>query len=316
MNASPKALLEAMRPHQWVKNLLVFAALVFAHRLGDPTAWFAAATGFIAFCMLASAIYLLNDVVDRHADAAHPKKRNRPIASGRLGVGPALIASVGLVLTALTAGWAVGWVSASAASWGPEGVENWNATEFVLWPFGYAAMNTAYSLYLKRLPIVDCLIVAAGFGIRVHAGSVAIGETSSSWLLLCTFFFALFLAFCKRRDELANVVGTGAAEGGRTTRHSLRKLTLPFLDQIIAPLAALSILSYALYTVAPETVEFHGTRRMIFTVPFVVFGVFRYLLLVYTRDEGDDPARLLFRDQQLIVAGVFWLGVVAWVTQT
>jgi 4-hydroxybenzoate polyprenyltransferase len=293
---NPSAVLEAMRPHQWVKNLLVFASVVFAHRLGDPTAWRDAGLAFATFCALASAVYLFNDVLDRHADAAHPKKRTRPIPSGRLSVPLALGTSAALVTIAAAIGLSLG-------------------TSFLVWPFVYAGMNLAYSLRLKREPILDCLIVAAGFGIRVHAGSTAIDEPSSSWLLLCTFFFALFLAFCKRRDELANVVESDQGAAKAPTRASLRALTLPFLDQIIAPLAALSILSYALYTVAPQTIEAHGeegSRRLVFTVPFVVFGVFRYLLLVHTRSEGSDPARLLFRDPPILIAGLLWAAAILW----
>ena len=168
-------------------------------------------------------------------------------------------------------------------------------------------LNLAYSFKLKQIVLVDCLCVALGFQIRVHAGAVAIGAPTSSWILLCTFFFALFLAFCKRREEVERL---GNSRGA--TRATIEEYDLPFLDQLIAPLAALTILCYALYTVDPKSVLLHG-ESLKFTVPLVVFGVFRYLFLVHKRGEGADPARLLFRDHQLVLSGVLWGFAVWWV---
>ena len=173
---------------------------------------------------------------------------------------------------------------------------------FVVWPACYFLLNLAYSFFLKGLLIIDCLSIALGFIFRVHAGSVVIAVPSSSWILLCTFFFALFLAFCKRRDEVTRVDDTGV------TRASLREYSQTYLDQIIPPLAALSILCYALYTLADETVLKHGPN-LILTLPIVVFGVFRYLFLVHHRGQGEDPARVLFRDRPLIASGLLYLFV-------
>ncbi len=284
------ALLEAMRPHQWVKNLLVFAPLVFAHKVGDPKAVQDAALAFAVFCALSSAVYLGNDVRDADADRAHPKKQARPIASGRLGTGVAL----GAALLLATAGLGIGWDLGPADTQG---------LPFVAWPLLYVGLNAAYSLRLKRVAIVDALCIAMGFQFRVHAGSVVLGVPSSKWLLLCTFFFATFLAFCKRRQELAH-----ASEGA--SRAVLRDYSAGFLDQVIAPLAAMSILAYALYTVDDETVAKHGSS-LVLTVPFVVFGVFRYLWLVHHGADGEDPARTLVRDRQLVLSGVLWGAVVA-----
>jgi 4-hydroxybenzoate polyprenyltransferase len=285
------SLLAAMRPHQWVKNLLVFAPVLFSHRLGDPGSLRLAATAFGIFCLLSSAVYLVNDVIDRESDRAHPRKQHRPIASGRLPVPFALAAAAAFAATAL----------GGASSM----VQHEAGIPFFAWPLAYVALNLAYSTYLKHHVIVDCLSIALGFHLRVHAGSVAIGVESSSWILLCTFFFALFLAFCKRREEVARWSdGTGA------TRATMKHYTLHFLDQLIPPLAALSILTYALYTVAPETVATHHTRNLMFTVPIVVFGVFRYLFLVHERGEGADPARLLFRDLPLVLSGLLWIAAV------
>ena len=290
------ALLEAMRPHQWVKNLLVLAPVVFAHTklsergdVGD--ALLVAMMAFVVFCMLSSSIYLLNDVADRDADAAHPVKKSRPIPSGRLAVSTALIAFV------LLAGGALVWASQL-------GMER-PGLPFLVWPAAYFGLNLAYSFRLKRVVIVDCLCIALGFQIRVHAGAVAIAVDTSPWILLCTFFFALYLAFCKRREEVERTAG--AAD----TRATLREYDLTFLDQMIAPLAALTILCYSLYTIHENTVELHGPHLK-FTIPLVVFGVFRYLFLVHKRGEGADPARLLFKDPQLVFSGVLWGGAVWW----
>jgi 4-hydroxybenzoate polyprenyltransferase len=284
------ALVEAMRPHQWVKNLLVFAPLVFAHRVGDAEAVASASLAFVVFCVLASAVYLGNDVRDADADRAHPKKRARPVASGRLGPGNAVAGAVVLALAGIGIGWDLGPATQ-------------DGLPFIAWPLLYVGLNTAYSLRLKQVAIVDALCIAMGFQFRVHAGSVAIGVPSSKWLLLCTFFFATFLAFCKRRQELAQT-----SEGA--TRAVLRDYSAGFLDQVIAPLAAMSILAYALYTVDDETVAKHGPN-LVLTVPFVVFGVFRYLWLVHHGTDGEDPARTLLRDRQLVLSGVLWGSVVA-----
>lgn len=290
--------LQAMRPHQWVKNLLVLAPLAFtAKGLSlDPTAWTAALLAFAAFCLAASSIYLLNDLVDRREDALHPKKRLRPIASGRLGLGAARAQLV--VQLALAAGVATR-VPAHAG------------VPFVVWPAAYLLLNLLYSFWLKRLVIVDCMCIALGFQLRVQAGAAAIDVPASHWLLLCTFFFALFLAFCKRYEEL----GRQAEASGRT-RATMDEYTNHFLNMMIGPLAALSILTYALYTVSPETVRVHGTGALMFTVPFVTYGVFRYLFLVYRRSEGGDPASLLFRDLPLLVTGLGYAVLVVVVLRT
>lgn len=278
--------LQAMRPHQWVKNLLVLAPLAFTEKgqIYEASSWLAALCAFAAFCLAASSIYLLNDIVDREEDARHPKKRHRPIASGRLAVGVArgqlavqLVAAIALAVCV------------------PDGPR----FPFVVWPVTYLLLNLAYSFWLKRLVIIDCMCIALGFQLRVMAGAAAIGVKASHWILLCTFFFSLFLAFCKRYEELSR---QGEASG--LTRATMEDYTTSFLNMMIGPLAALSILTYGLYTVSPETTATHGSDRLMYTVPFVTYGVFRYLFLVYRKSEGGDPARLLFRDVPLMVSGV------------
>ena len=290
--------LQAMRPQQWVKNLLVLAPLAFTAKglKLDQAAWTAALLAFAAFCLAASSIYLLNDLVDRREDALHPKKRLRPIASGRLGLGAARVQLVAQV--ALAAGVATL-------------VPAHDGVPFLVWPAAYLLLNLLYSFWLKRLVIVDCMCIALGFQLRVQAGAAAIDVRASHWLLLCTFFFALFLAFCKRYEEL----GRQAEASGRT-RATMDEYTSSFLSMMIGPLAALSILTYSLYTVSPETVKVHGTDRLMFTVPFVTYGVFRYLFLVYRRSEGGDPASLLFRDVPLLVSGVAYATLVVVVLRT
>jgi 4-hydroxybenzoate polyprenyltransferase len=286
---------EALRPHQWVKNLLVLVPLLFTERVMDVAGWIAALTAFASFCLAASSIYLLNDILDREEDAHHPKKRHRPIPSGRLPIGAAwtelLVTGTGAAALALL-------VPAAGQS-------------FLFWPAAYLGLNVAYSFVLKRLVIVDCMCIALGFQLRVMAGAVAIGVDASKWLQLCTFFFALFLAFCKRYEELGRQV-----EASGQTRKTMSEYTTSFLSMMIGPLAALSILSYSLYTVSPETFERHHTDRLIYTVPIVTYGVFRYLFLVYRKSEGGDPARLLFRDAPLILSGVLYAGVVLLILQT
>lgn len=287
--------LEALRPHQWVKNLLVLAPLLFTKRVGETSAWGQALLAFACFCGAASAIYLLNDLRDREEDKRHPKKRLRPIPSGRLPVP----AAWGLFVAMLGA------TAALAAVLDREG--HW----FMLWPASYLVLNIAYSFGLKRLVIVDCMCIALGFQLRVQAGAAAIAVEASHWLLLCTFFFALFLAFCKRYEELGRQV-----EASGQTRATMSDYSVAFLNMLIGPLAALSILSYALYTVSPETVARHGTDRLLYTVPIVTYGVFRYLFLVYRRSEGGDPASLLFRDLPLIVSGLAYAAAVPLLLQT
>ena len=294
------AFLEAMRPHQWVKNLLVLAPLLFTTRdkvglqidhFRDGASWTAALLAFATFCLAASAIYLLNDLVDRDEDAHHPKKRNRPIASGRLSVGAA---KATLACTLLAGAWC-GWLVHSPEAKVP----------FLVWPAAYLLLNLAYSFWLKRVVVVDCMCIALGFQLRVQAGAAAIGVAASHWLLLCTFFFSLFLAFCKRYEEVER-----QTEATGRTRATMEDYSLAFLSMMIGPLAALSILSYSLYTVSEETIKKHGDDRLMYTVPIVVYGVFRYLFLVYRKSEGGDPARLLVRDAPLVLSGVAYAALV------
>ncbi len=292
-------LLAALRPHQWVKNVFVFAALVFARgsqgglfqgRMDDVrrTLW-----AFAAFCLGASAIYLLNDILDRESDRQHPTKRNRPIAAGRVSVATAsmtaLICAAGAHLCALRA----------------------DGAPFPVWPvvLGYMALNLAYSLRLKHVVLVDAFSIAAGFLLRVIAGALAVPAVISHWLLLCTMFLALFLALCKRKAEM-DLLGDGRGEH----RAILREYNAAFLDQMTTVLAACAIVTYTMYTVAEETVLKFGGDQLVWTVPFVVFGLGRYLFLVHTRRGGGSPTKILLGGDPLFALNTAgWIATVAWV---
>lgn len=292
------ALLRAMRPHQWVKNVFVFAAVVFARaeRVQEHAQGWSDVVrslyAFAAFCLGASAIYLVNDVLDVEGDRAHPEKKHRPVAAGELSVRAALAGSAACCLGAL----ALGWVA---------GGQSWKVLSVVAC---YIALNFAYSVKLKHVVLIDAFCIAGGFLLRVEAGGLAAGYPLSHWLMLCTLFLALFLALCKRRAEI-DLLGEERANH----RAILREYTTGFLDQMITVLAATTIVCYTMYTVAPETSEkFGGHNRLIYSVPFVVFGLARYLLLVQTQKGGGNPTRVLLGGDALFVLNALgWLCAVA-----
>ncbi|MFT7074611.1 MAG: 4-hydroxybenzoate polyprenyltransferase [Planctomycetota bacterium] len=295
---NPIAIVRAMRPHQWVKNVFVLAALVFALGAAGTDAPTAAeriirvllAAG--AFCLGASAIYLVNDVVDVEEDRLHPTKRNRPIAAGLVSVPVALVTSVACVAGSLA-------LARLATPVGGHSV--------MLVVSVYMFSNLLYSLKLKQIAIVDAFIIALGFLMRVVAGAYAADAPVSHWILLSTFFLALFLAFCKRRAEI-DLLGADAAQH----RKNLGQYTPQFLDQATTVLAACAIITYAMYTVDEETAaKFGSDDRLVWTVPFVVFGLFRYLLLVQRQEGGGNPTRMLLGgDTAFVVNALAWGGAV------
>lgn len=274
----------ALRPKQWTKNIVVLAALVFAHAdrtqvqvLNSLNLVWTALIAAVLFCLVSSGIYLLNDVRDLPLDREHPTKRMRPIAAGELSVGFA----VGLAILLL----AVGFVGA------------WKINESFLGAVAaYVAIQVLYTLGLKRIALVDLFVIAVGFVLRALAGALAIGVAISPWLLLCTLLLALFLALCKRRHERV-VLDDFAGE----TRTSLKDYDPKLLDQLISMVGAATLVTYALYTLAPETVEKFGTNRLGLTIPFVIFGLFRYLDLVYRHEQGGRPEQILLSDIPLLV---------------
>ena len=276
------ALVASLRPRQWTKNLLVFAGLIFSRGLHEPVLVARSGLAFALFCLLSGGVYLINDVVDAERDRAHPQKRHRPVASGRLPAGIALVAGVGILIGTVAAAF------------------------FLSVPFGmvaaaYAVLLTAYSAGLKHVVIVDTLIIAGGFVLRALAGVIVLGIEPSYWLLLCTILLALFLTFGKRRHELL------ALEAGATDhRPILSEYTPQLLDQMIAVVTASTLMAYALYTMAPETHARLGTTRLPLTIPFVLYGIFRYLYLLYRRDLGGNPSEHFLTDRALLFAVALW----------
>lgn len=265
-----------------MKNLFVLVPLVFAHRLDRFDLALRSAAAFAAFCAAASAIYLLNDLRDREADRLHPVKRLRPIATGRLGTSPALAAAGVLAAGALGLAWTLGPGFSTCL-----GI--------------YLALNVLYSLGLKHLVILDVMTIALGFVLRVEAGALAIAVEVSSWLVLCTIFVALFLGFAKRRHELAL-----QPESGAGTRQVLEHYSLTFVDQMINVVTASTIVSYALYTVDPATAARLGTPYLIVTVPLALFGIFRFLFLLYQRSDVASPTDAILRDPPFLVNLALW----------
>lgn len=289
MSGGVKDWLRLIRPEQWTKNLFVFAAIVFSHHLSDTAALLRVAAAFGVFCLLSSGVYVLNDLKDRDADRNHPRKKNRPLATGTINPGAAW--TVFVVLTA------VGF--AGSAFLGP-GMLVVSTT--------YFALMAGYTYGLKHVAILDVMVIATGFVLRAVAGGVVIGVAVSPWLLICTFLLSLFLALGKRRHELILLGPEGAGH-----RASLSSYSAPFLDQMISVVTASALVSYALYTLAPDTVRKFGTTDLLFTIPFVLFGIFRYLYVLYHRGEGGSPERVLLSDAPFIMNLALWLAVVIWV---
>lgn len=292
MAAMSSALVRSLRPAQWAKNLFVLAPLVFAQRLLDGPAVLAASTAFVAFCAASSAVYLINDLSDREEDRRHPSKRHRPIAAGELPVAAAVITTLALILLALGASWWLGlWVAALTA--------------------GYIVLNLLYSFHLKEIVILDVMIISLGFVLRVMVGAAAIRVAVSGWLILCTIFLSLFLAFSKRRHELMLL-----ADSAIDQRRVLSHYSPAFLDQMINVVTASTVVSYALYAFSDDTVARFGTDALIYTVLFVLFGIFRYLYLIYQRPEKKNPTEAIFSDLPFLINILLWgaavVGIVYW----
>lgn len=279
---SPVMLLKAMRPKQWTKNVVVLAALVFAagdrsQHLDIFSLILPALAAALFFCLASSAIYLLNDIKDAELDRAHPEKKFRPIASGQLAVSSALMAAGLLLCVSLGGAWLV-------------------APKLAYVIGGYLVLQLAYVFVLKRITLVDLFVISIGFVLRALAGAVTIAVPISSWLLLVTLLLAMFLALCKRRQELL-LINDRAPD----TRPSLMGYNEKMLDQLIAMTGAATLVAYALYTQWPDTVSKFGSHRLGFTLPFVMFGLFRYISLVYHHQLGERPEQVLLTDRPLLV---------------
>lgn len=276
----PKALFVSLRPRQWPKNGLLFLGLIFSLSLRDPELIVRSALAFVSFCALSSATYLVNDIVDLERDRLHPLKRHRPIAAGEVSQNVALATATVLLAGGLLLAVSLGTAFAAAA---------------LLYPI----LTISYSLWLKHVAIVDLLAVAAGFVLRAAAGAVAIGVPISPWLYLCTLLGSLFIAASKRRHELRLLQDSASGH-----RKILAAYTVPFLDQMISILASASIIAYSFYTFSAENLP--KDQAMMLTIPFVVYGIFRYLYLVQTRDGGGTPEEALLTDVPLLGTVLGW----------
>ncbi len=278
-----KYLLLAMRPKQWTKNGVVFIAVVFAHRLGHPRDVLLGLLAVLVYCLVSGVVYIVNDLVDLEKDRQHPLKRNRPLAAGRLSPRLALIAAVLIFLAMLV-------VSAAASPL------------FLATVGGYVALNLAYSFYLKNIVLVDLFGIAGGFLLRAAGGAAIIGVGVSPWLYLCTLLGALFIGLGKRRHELLVLEGTAASH-----RKILGEYTTEFLEQLITIVASSTLVSYALYTYS----SYPDTHAMMATVPFAVYGIFRYLFLIHLKNEGGAPEEILLRDRPLLIDIGLWVATAA-----
>jgi 4-hydroxybenzoate polyprenyltransferase len=276
----------ALRPQQWIKNGFVWAGFLFAHAWHDS--WLAShvAAAFAAFCLLASAVYIGNDWIDRDADRAHPVKRNRPIAAGQIPLAAAVSMSIALAVAAF----------ALAA---------WVGVELVVILVAYLALNLAYSLGLKQMVIIDVIAVALGFLLRLLAGTLGVGIAPSPWLLMCGLMLTLLLGFGKRRAELVAV----APDSGRSV---LAEYSAALLDRLITVCVSGTLISYSLYTISPQTIALHGSANLVYTVPIVTYALFRYLYLLDRQHAAEDPSRLMLTDHHLQGAALAWLAAVVW----
>lgn len=283
-------LIKLLRPHQYIKNGFVLIGPLFAHQWSSDVL-FTTLLAFLSFCAIASSVYVLNDLLDIEADREHPTKCKRPLPSGlispstaKIVLGLLLVLALGLAFSVST--WALGFVCA------------------------YFVMNILYSWRLKHVVILDVFIISAGFMLRILVGTLGLGIPPSQWILLCGLMVTLFLGFSKRRAELLTFEAAG---GKASSRKVLDDYNPAMLEQFISVTAACTILSYGLYTVAPSTLALHGSNHLIYTLPFVVYGIFRYLFLLHHKAKGNDTAKDLLTDSHLLVTVVGWGALSAWI---
>jgi 4-hydroxybenzoate polyprenyltransferase len=276
-------IIKLIRVHQWVKNFFVFVPLLFSLHLFEKSYFITTLFAFLIFCLASSAVYVINDIIDIEADRAHPVKRNRPLASGKVSkTAGILIFVILLILIAVF-------------------LPNFN-NEFIYSVIGFILLNTLYTFWFKHVVILDVFSIAAGFALRVLAGAFAIMVPISSWLILTTMFISLFLGVMKRHSEL-NL----APEGENSkSRKVLSQYSLNFADQMATVAAAGVIICYALYTVAPRTVSVFGTENLIYTTPFVVFGIFRYMFLEYKSGMGENTTKIIATDIPMILTVIIY----------
>jgi 4-hydroxybenzoate polyprenyltransferase len=281
-----KNILISMRPHHWVKNIFIFAGLIFSGNLLQSEMLIRAWVGFFLFSFMSSSIYLFNDIIDMQNDKCHSKKSKRPIAAGKLNVLYGYLASVILATIAVL------------------GSFFWDRGFLIILAL-YGVLNLVYTLKIKQIVILDVMMIAIGFVLRIVAGTTLVGVRPSEWLIFCTMTVSLFLGFSKRRQELV------FSDSNRNNQQKiLLDYSISFIDQMIAVVTASTIISYGLYTVSAETIARFGTRKLIFTFPFVLYGIFRYLYLIYHKSTGDNPTDIVLRDIPFILNGILWFGTV------
>jgi 4-hydroxybenzoate polyprenyltransferase len=282
----------SLRPHQWTKNLAVFAALALSKHLFEPGPLARSVLAFALFCALSGTVYLLNDVADFERDRLHPLKRLRPIARGALSRRAAATMAVGLAFASAGASLLLGPLFAACA-------------------VTYLILNLLYSFYLKDAVILDVLCISLGFVLRAVAGAVAIGVVFSEWLLVCTLLLALFLALAKRRHEIVTL-----ATGASGHRKALSEYSPYLLDQMISVVTASTLTAYAFYTLAPDTVAKYRTDRLAWTIPFVLYGIFRYLYLVHRKEQGGSPTDVMLTDRPILLTVALWAAAIVLVVYT
>jgi 4-hydroxybenzoate polyprenyltransferase len=275
------AYLKLIRPKQWLKNAFVFAPLIFARELFTGS-FTTALMAFAAFSLTASAVYILNDMADVVADRAHPEKRHRPLAAGTISKGEAIGLMAGLLALVVILVWHMD-------------------SRFVTLLAFYFLLNLGYSFKLKEIVLLDVFIISAGFMLRVLGGAYAINVEVSTWIVLCSLFISLFLGFAKRRGELVQFQRTSQE------RKVLSLYKIDFIDQMLTIAAAGAVISYALYTVAPRTIEMFGTEKMIYTTVFVIYGIFRYLYIIHTSSANENPTNAVTSDFAIIGTGILWI---------
>lgn len=277
-------ILKLIRIKQWIKNFFLFAPLIFSLHLFDYDYYSKVFIGFFAFSFLASFIYILNDITDKESDRNHPEKKFRPIASGKISTQTALIIGAVLLISAII-------------------ITFFTNSKFIIALSSYFLINLLYSYKLKNIVLLDIFSIASGFMLRIIAGAWIINIEVSYWLILCTLFLSLFLGITKRRMEVYLVETSAITK----TRKVLEHYSLSFTDQMSTIVAAGAVISYALYTVSERTIKIFGTDKLIFTTPFVIFGIFRYLYLVHKKNLGENPTQIVSTDFQMILNLVFWL---------
>jgi 4-hydroxybenzoate polyprenyltransferase len=278
-----RGLIQLLRPHQWTKNLFVFAPPLFAKKLFDPHCVLVVSAAFFLFCVASGSVYVFNDIVDAKADRLHPRKKLRPVASGATSVSAAAVLSF-LLFTAAV------------------GLSFWLDRSFGAIVVCYLLVNACYSLFAKGLVIVDVLCISFGFFLRILGGSVILDIYLSNWIIICGVLLSLLLAFSKRRHEIVLLSENGGSPGPALEGYSPH-----LLDQFIVVVTAATLVSYMIYTMDERTVEFFGTRKLVFTIPFVLYGIFRYLYLVHRKQDGGDPALVMLTDRPLLISIVLWV---------